>query len=67
MMQTLCAGMFELNNLGVYVASPLQRWLQHLDALPPDQQADAYAAAGGWRWRVASVGALVPPPKRLKC
>ena len=44
--------MFELNNLGVYVASPLQLWLNHLDSLeagtPPQQQqaADAYTVAG---------------------
>ncbi|EFN50876.1 hypothetical protein CHLNCDRAFT_141673 [Chlorella variabilis] len=39
-------GMFELNNLGVFVASPLQRWLHHLDALPAGEQAAAFQAAG---------------------
>lgn len=39
--------MFELNNLGVFVASPLQRWLHHLDALPAGEQAAAFQAAGG--------------------
>ena len=41
--------MFELNNLGMFVGSPIQRWLQHLDALPAAQQAEAYEVAGGCR------------------
>lgn len=41
------AGMFELNNLAVFVASPLQRWLHLLDSLAPQEQAEAYALAGG--------------------
>ncbi|KAL4420876.1 hypothetical protein ABPG77_002835 [Micractinium sp. CCAP 211/92] len=39
-------GMFELNNLALFVPSPLQRWLDLLGQLPPGEQEAAYAAAG---------------------
>lgn len=38
--------MFELNNLALFVPSPLQRWLDLLSQLPPGEQEAAYAAAG---------------------
>lgn len=38
-------GMFELNNLESFVASPVKRWLDLLDGLPEEEQARAYAAA----------------------
>ena len=62
--------MFELNNLGVYVASPLQLWLNHLDGLeagtPQQQQqaADAYITAGGGGGRTALARL---PPCSLAC
>lgn len=40
--------MFELNNLSIYVGSPVPRWLQHLEALPAAEQAEPFAAAGAW-------------------
>lgn len=40
--------MFELNNLGVYVGSPVQAWLQALKALPEPQRRDANTAAAPW-------------------
>ena len=40
------AGMFELNNLAVYVPSPVSAWLAALEALPDQQSAAAYLAAG---------------------
>ena len=40
------AGMFELNNLSIFVPSPLHRWLAALEALPDSQRAVAYKAAG---------------------
>ncbi|KAI3436369.1 hypothetical protein D9Q98_002422 [Chlorella vulgaris] len=39
-------GMFELNNLSLFVANPLQRWLLHLDSLPHEEQAAAFEVAG---------------------
>lgn len=36
----------QMNNLSVYVASPLQRWLEALEALPGDRRAAAEAEAG---------------------
>ncbi|PSC68405.1 SET domain-containing [Micractinium conductrix] len=39
-------GMFELNNLSIFVPSPLHRWLAALEALPDSQRAVAYKAAG---------------------
>jgi hypothetical protein len=39
--------MFELNNLSLFVANPLQRWLLHLDSLPQEEQAAAFEVAGG--------------------
>lgn len=40
------AGMFELNNLAVYVGSPITRWLQALERLPDAERTAAYDAAG---------------------
>ncbi|KAL4419340.1 hypothetical protein ABPG75_002643 [Micractinium tetrahymenae] len=39
-------GMFELNNLALFVPSPLRCWLDLLGQLPPEEQEAAYAAAG---------------------
>lgn len=51
--------MFELNNLALFVPSPLQRWLGLLGQLPPAEQEAAYSAAGAG---VAHQAAL-----RLQC
>lgn len=55
-------GMFELNNLSIYVGSPVQRWLQHLEGLPEGEQAAAFEAAGAGRQMVGvqpcGIGAL---------
>ena len=39
-------GMFEMNNLSIYVASPLQRWLELLEGLPELQHQAALEEAG---------------------
>jgi hypothetical protein len=38
--------MFELNNLDVFVGSPVHPWLELLDELPPEERHAAYAVAG---------------------
>lgn len=53
------AGMFELNNLSVFVANPLQRWLLHLDSLPQEEQAAAFEVAGGAMYK-RQLAAVMP-------
>lgn len=52
------AGMFELNNLAVYVGSPITRWLQALERLPDGERASAYDAAGAVRQTHTELGRL---------
>jgi len=50
--------MFELNNLAVYVGSPITRWLQALERLPDGERAAAYDAAGAVLQVHAELGRL---------
>lgn len=51
-------GMFELNNLAVYVGSPVTRWLQALERLPDGERAAAYQAAGAAWGSPVEAGAM---------